>query len=89
MTIQNAIDFIRQGQQDNDLRTKLVKAQSGEIRQEILDQESLTFTPAEFEEAHSLSLFKCQHQEDADALNAFKLWWILLCQSPDADITQP
>lgn len=86
MTIQNAINFIQQGQHDNDLRTNLVKADTGQMRQQILDQKDLIFTPEEFEQAYSLTLFKCQHQEDADALNAFKLWWVMLCKSPDASL---
>lgn len=89
MTIQNALNFIRQGQHDNDLRIKLVKAETGHTRQKILDQKDLIFTPEEFEEAYSLSLFKCQHQEDAEALMAFRMWWIMLCRSPDADVTSP
>ncbi|MDX9964763.1 hypothetical protein, partial [Desulfobacter postgatei] len=74
MTIQNALNFIRQGQHDNDLRIKLIKAETVDTRQKILDQKDLIFTPEEFEEAYSLSLFKCQHQEDADALMAFRMW---------------
>lgn len=89
MTIQNAIDFIRQGQQDKDLRTRLVRADTNLARQEILDHENLKFSPEEFEEAYSLTLFKCQHQEDADALNAFRLWWVMLYRSPDAGATAP
>lgn len=89
MTIQNAVNFIRQGQHDNDLRRRLVKADTSQTRQEILDQKNLIFTPEEFEEAYSLSLFKCQHQEDADALMAFRMWWIMLCRSPDTGATSP
>ncbi len=83
MTIQNALNFIRQGQYDDDLRSRLVKAETSQTRQKILDQNDLVFTPEEFEEAYSLSLFKCQHQEDADALMAFRMWWIMLYRSPD------
>lgn len=89
MTIQNAINFIRQGQHDNDLRSKLVKAENSQARQEILDQNNLIFTPEEFEEGYSLTLFKCQHQEDADALMAFRMWWIMLYRSPDPGVTSP
>lgn len=83
MTIQNALNFIRQGQHDKELRDSLVKADTNQARQEILDQHNLIFTPEEFEEAYSLSLFKCQHQEDADALMAFRMWWIMLYRSPE------
>ena len=87
MTIQNALNFIRQGQHDNDLRSRLVKADTSQTRQEILDQNNLIFTPEEFEEAYSLSLFKCQHQEDADVLMDFRMWWIMLYRSPDPGAT--
>ncbi len=87
MTIQNAVNFIRQGQHDNDLRRSLVKADTSQTRQEILDQKNLIFTPEEFEEAYSLSLFKCQHQGDAEALMAFRMWWLMLYRSPDAGVT--
>ncbi len=89
MTIQNAINFIKQGQHDNDLRTRLVKADNSQARQEILDQNDLIFTPEEFEEAYSLTLFKCQHQENADALMEFRMWWLMLCRSPDTGATSP
>lgn len=89
MTIQNALNFIRQGQHDSDFRNKLVNADTSRTRQEILDQNDLIFTPEEFEEAYSLSLFKCQHQEDADALTDFRMWWIMLYRSPDSGVTSP
>jgi len=89
MTIQNAINFIRQGQHDDDLRHRLVKADTSQTRQEILDQKNLIFTPEEFEEAYSLSLFKCQHQADAQALMAFRMWWIMLYRSPDTAVPSP
>jgi len=89
MTIQNAITFIRLGQDDNDFRSGLVDADTGQARQEILDQRDLIFTPEEFEEAYSLTLFKCQNQEDAHALMAFRMWWLMLCKSPDTSTTSP
>jgi len=89
MTIQNAINFIRRTEHDHDLRSKLVKADTSQIRQKILDQNDLIFTPEEFEEAYSLTLFKCQHQEDADALMALRMWWIMLYRSPDPGVTSP
>ena len=89
MTIQNALSFIRQGQYDNDLRGGLVKADTRQIRQDILDQRGLIFTQEEFEEAYSLSLFKCQSQGDAEALMTFRMWWLMLFKSPDANVTPP
>ena len=83
MTIQNALDFIRTGQNDSQLRHRLVQADTEEIRQTIFREENLEFSMAEFEEAFSLTLFKCQHQEDANALKTFRMWWILLQRSPD------
>lgn len=89
MTIQNALTFIRQGQHDNDFRCGLVKADNSQTRQEILDQRDLIFTPEEFEEAYSLSLFKCQSQRDAEALMTFRMWWLMLFKSPDANVASP
>ena len=83
MTIQNALNFIRRGQQDQDLRHRLVKTDGKAALDAALADESLNFSQAEFEEAYSLSLFKCQEQGDADALMAFRMWWNLLVRSTD------
>ncbi|HCY87923.1 MAG TPA: hypothetical protein DHV36_22495 [Desulfobacteraceae bacterium] len=81
MTIGNALTFIKIGQKDGELRRRLVKTNSREELEDFLLQQNLKFTPEEFEEAYSLSLFKCSEHGDAQALMAFRLWWTLLVRS--------
>ena len=83
MTIQNALEFIRRGQQDKALRRRLVKTDGKDALEAALAEEGLGFTQAEFEEAYSLSLFKCQEYGEAEALMAFRMWWNLLVRSGD------
>ncbi len=83
MTIQHAIDFIRSGQNDPQLRHRLVQADTEQVREAVLSKENFKFSMAEFEEAYSLTLFKCQHQKDAEALMTFRMWWLMLQRSPD------
>ena len=85
MTIQHALDFIKRGQQDTKLRHKLVKTSGKEALDEALASENLKFSQAEFEEAYSLTLFKCQEQGDAHALMAFRMWWNLLARSAEME----
>jgi hypothetical protein len=89
MTIQHALDFIKQGQTDEALRRRLVKTQGKAALKAALDGENLYFTQAEFEEAYSLSLFKCQDEGDAHALMAFRMWWNLLARAPEQETDQP
>ena len=83
MTIGNALTFIRTGQKDGDLRRRLVKAKGKEELKRMLARQNLDFTQAEFEEAYSLSLFKCQRPGDAESLKTFRLWWTLLLRSTE------
>lgn len=85
MTIGNALTFIRRGQHDNALRRRLVEASGMADMEAALAKEELVFSGAEFEEAYSLSLFKCQTQGEADALQAFRMWWVLLVRSINPD----
>lgn len=85
MTIQHALDFIKRGQQDTDLRHKLVKTSGKEALDAALASEHLNFSLAEFEEAYSLILFRCQDPGDAHALMAFRMWWVLLTGSADQE----
>lgn len=85
MTIQNALDFIKRGQQDEDLRHRLVKASGKEALEAVLSSENLAFSQAEFEEAYSLTLFKCQDEGNAHALMAFRMWWNLLARSAERE----
>lgn len=89
MTIQHALAFIKQGQQDKELRHLLVKTSGKEALEAALARESFIFTQAEFEEAYSLSLFKCQETCDAHALMAFRMWWNLLAGSNEPNLEPP
>ncbi len=83
MTIQNALTFIKRGQKEQRLRHQLVRARKKETLERIFARENLIFSRAEFEEAYSLSLFKCQDPGEADALMAFRMWWVMLERSHD------
>ncbi|MCG8619962.1 MAG: hypothetical protein MI802_27395 [Desulfobacterales bacterium] len=83
MTIGNALTFIKTGQKNGNLRRRLVKTNGREELERVLKENNLYFTPEEFEEAYSLSLFKCSEHGDAEALMAFRLWWNLLVRSSD------
>lgn len=81
MTIGNALNFIKQGQDDPAFRQRLVKTKGRKELERALAEKNMSFTPEEFEEAYSLSLFKCEEHGDAEALMAFKMWWNLLKKS--------
>lgn len=78
MTIGNAMKFIRSGMVDKDLRQRLNRAGSLERIETVLSEASLTFSNPEFEEAYYHLLTLCQFEEQAEQLNAFRLWWGML-----------
>jgi hypothetical protein len=85
MTIGNAMDFIKRGINDRELRGRLNTAPSKRELDEILSFEHLIFSHHEFEEAHRNLLTKCTEQEAANRLMEFKNWWELLtCLSEQA-----
>lgn len=80
MTIGNAMNFIKRGINDSDLRDRLNTAPSLEARDQILSDEHLQFTHHEFEDAYRNLLIQCAAAEAADQLKEFKNWWeILTC----------
>lgn len=84
MTIANALTFIKRGQKDAALRNRLNKTSSLSEIFIVLSNENLEFSAHEFEEAFSLTLFKCQENEAAEQIKAFKMWWDFLCLSGGA-----
>jgi hypothetical protein len=78
MTIGNAMDFIKRGINDGELRDRLNTAHSMGGRDKILSDEHLQFTHYEFEEAYRNLLTLCKEVEAADQLNEFKNWWAFL-----------
>ncbi len=80
MTIGNAMDFIKRGITDSDLRDRLNTAPSLEKRDKVLSDEHLQFTHHEFDDAYRNLLTLCTEAEAADQLKEFKSWWeILTC----------
>ena len=88
MTIASALSFIKQGQADAALRNRLNRARSPRDMARVLAEFHLSFTPDQFEEACSLSLFKCQEADQAQALKAFRMWWLLLCRATGQTVTK-
>jgi hypothetical protein len=80
MTVKNAMKFIDEGQVDPDLRKKLYKANSYNEMYKILSDMNLSFSPAQFEEAYTNRLVNCQHEDFAEQLKEFKMWWVMLNQ---------
>ncbi len=81
MTIGNALNFIKRGVHDNELRKRLNHASSASELQKLLDDESLPFLSHEFEEAFTHLLTQCQEEEEAEVLKEFGMWWNYLSQS--------
>ena len=85
MTIGNALRFIEQGLHDAALRRQLNTASDTAQREEILGEEKLMFSAAEFEEAYTHRLTQCQAEEEADQIKEFRMWWSLLTGSACGD----
>ncbi|MBN2804746.1 MAG: hypothetical protein JXR91_16745 [Deltaproteobacteria bacterium] len=80
MTVKNAMKFIDEGQVDSDLRKKLYNANTIDEMYKILGDMNLSFSAAQFEEAYTNRLVNCQHEDFAEQLKEFKLWWEMLNQ---------
>ena len=78
MTIGNALRFIERGLHDSGLRSKLNSASDAAECQKVLDEEKLTFSAHDFDEAFHHRLTQCQEEGEADQLREFKMWWDLL-----------
>ena len=81
MSLQNAINFIKQAKKDDQLRTALNTAADNTEREEILKKYDLQFNYAEFEDAFNSMLASCQFEEQAADLQNCKLWWDFLLQT--------
>ena len=78
MTIGNAMDFIKRGINDSELRDRLNTAPGLRECDKILSEEGLEFTSHEFEDAYRNLLTLCLKAEAADQLKEFKNWWEIL-----------
>lgn len=80
MTIGNALNFIKRGMNDDQLRKRLNKASGIEGIDQILQEVHLDFSYNEFDEAYHHRLVQCQEESEADQLKHFRLWWEMLTQ---------
>lgn len=80
MSIGDAKKFILRGMSDTALRDQLNEAKFEEQLAEVLAQYQLKFTFAEFDEAFSNLLTRCQFEEQAEELSEFRMWWEFLLQ---------
>lgn len=78
MTIGNALQFMKRGMHENNLRKRLNSASDSTELNQILTREKLIFSNLEFEEAFTHKLTQCQEAEDAARLKEFRMWWLLL-----------
>ena len=75
MSLCHAHDFITRGMKDAAFRRILNQANSADELRSALEQQRLTFTAVEFDDAFSHLLTLCQFEEQANALQEFKMWW--------------
>ena len=68
MSIQNAKDFITRVQNDTDFRKELYTVNGLTGFYSFINEKELPFTDADFEEAYSMMMFKCQIAEEHDQL---------------------
>ena len=61
-------NFIKKVQVDDDFRKELYKVNGIDGFYEFISKKDLAFTEADFEEAHSMMMFKCQFAEEHDEL---------------------
>jgi hypothetical protein len=78
MTIGNAETFIKRGQIEPALRRRLNVTTNPDEFFSVLSEEKLPFTVEEFDDAYRKMLLECQHEENADQLKEFKMWWDLV-----------
>jgi hypothetical protein len=77
MSIRNAITFIAQVDGDKSLRVECYKCKTKQELLAFLQNQFLSFTEEEFEEAINIMLFKCQSYEDADKIKQVEGWFSL------------
>ena len=75
MTIGNAKQFIQRGMLESDLRARLLASHDNVSLEGLLKEEDLLFSDGDFDEAFHNLLTQCQTREQADQLNAFRMWW--------------
>ncbi|WP_075602644.1 Nif11 family protein [Saccharicrinis aurantiacus] len=68
MSIQNAKKFIQSVQTDSVFRSELYKVDGLDGLNTFITKKDLPFSETDFEEAHSMMMFKCQFAEEHDEL---------------------
>ncbi|WP_066630486.1 Nif11 family protein [Labilibacter marinus] len=68
MSIQNAKRFIEKVKEDTIFRKEMYKVNGIDGFNEFIDKKQLPFNETDFEEAHSMMMFKCQFAEEHDEL---------------------
>lgn len=77
MSIQNAIKFLKDIDNNVDIRKELVLTPTGELENR-LTQLGYQFTECEFEECINLMHTKCQYEEEANHLFQLINWFKML-----------
>ena len=77
MAIQDAMNFIRESQQNRELRKEVNRAEP-ELLFNHLAQRGYAFTKDEFEESVNMLHVKCQSEEEANQLMQTNMWFKLL-----------
>jgi hypothetical protein len=77
MSLHNALLFIRNVSTNIPLRKTCYKCRTKSDLLELLNNEGIGFTENEFEEAVTMSLFKCQTYDEADDVKQTELWFHL------------
>ena len=78
MSLSHAHDFITRGMKDAAFRRVLNQANSADELRSVLEQQRLSFTATEFDDAFSHLLTLCQFEEQANVLQEFKMWWEMI-----------
>jgi len=81
MTVANAQRFIKRGLADSKLRKRLNGASDMSELQRVLEDENLSFSQNQFDEAFHHILTECKTREAAEQVKEFKIWWDLLAQT--------
>ncbi|MCW0482896.1 Nif11-like leader peptide family natural product precursor [Gaoshiqia sediminis] len=76
MAIQSAIKFIRESQENRELRKTINQSPPKEIFDKLAGM-GYEFTMEEFEEAVNMLHVKCQFEEEANRLMQTKLWFTI------------
>ena len=78
MSVENAKIFIKKALNDKELRDGVNAASNSEEVAAFLESKNLAFNYSELDEAHSNLLTQCQHEDEANELKEFRMWWDMI-----------